>query len=167
MKNNAKKVALLGLMTSVALILSYFEAILPPIWSAVPGIKMGLPNIVMVFLLYRFGVKECAMVSFVRIFIVAVLFGNFMTLAYSVAGAALSIIFMALCKKSNLFSVVGTSIVGGVAHNLGQIIVAIFLFKTVQLGYYMIVLAISGTVAGVAIGLAGAFLLNRLRKFKL
>ena len=107
------------------------------------------------------------MVSFVRIFIVAVLFGNFMTLAYSVAGAALSIIFMALCKKSNLFSVVGTSIVGGVAHNLGQIIVAIFLFKTVQLGYYMIVLAISGTVAGVAIGLAGAFLLNRLRKFKL
>lgn len=167
MKNNAKKVALLGLMTSVALILSYFEAILPPIWSAVPGIKMGLPNIVMVFLLYRFGVKECAMVSFVRIFIVAVLFGNFMTLAYSVAGAALSIIFMALCKKSNLFSVVGTSIVGGVAHNLGQIIVAIFLFKTVQLGYYMIVLAISGTVAGVAIGLASAFLLDRLRKFKL
>ena len=167
MKNNAKKVALLGLMTSVALILSYFEAILPPIWSAVPGIKMGLPNIVMVFLLYRFGVKECDMVSFVRIFIVAVHYGNFMTLAYSVAGAALSIIFMALCKKSNLFSVVGTSIVGGVAHNLGQIIVAIFLFKTVQLGYYMIVLAISGTVAGVAIGLAGAFLLNRLRKFKL
>ncbi len=167
MKNNAKKVALLGLMTSVALILSYFEAILPPIWSAVPGIKMGLPNIVMVFLLYRFGVKECAMVSFVRIFIVAVLFGNFMTLAYSMAGAFLSIVLMALCKKSNLFSVVGTSVVGGVAHNLGQIIVAIFLFKTVQLGYYMIVLAISGTVAGVVIGLAGAFLLNRLRKFKL
>lgn len=167
MKNNAKKVALLGLMTSVALILSYFEAILPPIWSAVPGIKMGLPNIVMVFLLYRFGVKECAMVSFVRIFIVAVLFGNFMTLAYSMAGAFLSIVLMALCKKSNLFSVVGTSVVGGVAHNLGQIIVAIFLFRTVQLGYYMIVLAISGTVAGIVIGLAGAFLLDRLKKFKL
>jgi len=167
MKNNARKVALLGLMTSVALILSYFEAILPPIWSAVPGIKMGLPNIVMVFILYRFGVKECAMVSFVRIFIVALLFGNFMTLSYSFAGAILSIVMMALCKKSNLFSVVGTSVVGGVAHNLGQIIVAIFLFKTVQLGYYMAVLAVTGTVAGVVIGLAGAFLLERLRKFKL
>lgn len=167
MKNNARKVALLGLMTSVALILSYFEAILPPIWSAVPGIKMGLPNIVMVFVLYRFGVKECAMVSFVRIFIVALLFGNFMTLAYSFAGAFLSIALMALCKKTNLFSVVGTSVVGGVAHNLGQITVAIFLFKTVQLGYYMAVLAVTGTVAGVAIGMAGAFLLNRLRKFKL
>lgn len=167
MKNNARKVALLGLMTSVALILSYFEAILPPIWSAVPGIKMGLPNIVMVFLLYRFGVKECAMVSLVRIFIVALLFGNFMTLVYSLAGAVLSILLMALCKKSGLFSVVGTSVAGGVAHNLGQIIVAIFLFKTVQLGYYMVVLAISGTVAGVVIGLAGAFLLNRLQKIKL
>ena len=167
MKNNAKKVALLGLMTSVALILSYLEAILPPIWSAVPGIKIGLPNIVMVFILYRFGVKECAMVSFVRIFIVALLFGNFMTLAYSFAGAFLSILLMALCKKSKLFSVVGTSVVGGVAHNLGQITVAIFLFKTVQLGYYMAVLAVTGTVAGVAIGMAGAFLLNRLRKFKL
>ena len=167
MKNNARKVALLGLMTSVALILSYFESMLPPIWSAVPGIKMGLPNIVMVFILYRFGVKECAMVSFVRIFIVAVLFGNFMTLAYSIAGAFLSVLLMALCKRSNLFSVVGTSVVGGVAHNLGQIAVAIFLFKTVQLGYYMAVLAVSGTVAGVVIGLAGAFLLNRFKKIKL
>ncbi len=167
MKNNARKVAFLGLMTSMALVLSYFEAILPPVWSAVPGIKMGLPNIVMVFLLYRFGVKECAMVSFVRIFVVALLFGNFMTLAYSLAGAFLSIVLMALCKRTSLFSVVGTSVAGGVSHNLGQIIVAIFLFETVQLGYYMVVLAITGTVAGVVIGLAGAFLLNRLRKFKL
>lgn len=166
MKNNAKKVALLGLMASVALILSYFEALLPPIWTAVPGIKMGLPNIAMIFLLYRFGVKECAAVSFVRIFIVAVLFGNFMTLAYSIAGAFLSILLMAVCKKSNLFSVVGTSIVGGVAHNLGQIIVAIFLFRTVQLGYYMAVLAVTGTIAGIVVGLAGAFLLNRFKKIR-
>lgn len=167
MKNNAKKVALLGLMTSVALILSYFEALLPPIWAAVPGIKIGLPNIVMIFLLYRFGLKECAAVSFMRIFIVAVLFGNFMTLAYSFAGAFLSVMLMALCKKTKLFSVIGTSVVGGVAHNLGQIIVAIFLFNTVQIGYYMAVLAVTGTMAGVAIGLAGAFLLKRLEKAKI
>lgn len=167
MSNKSKKVALLGVLTSVALVLSYIEAILPPIWSAVPGIKMGFPNIVIIFLLYRFGVKEAAIVSFIRIFIVALLFGNVMTLAYSVAGAFLSIVLMAICKKTNAFSTVGTSIVGGVAHNLGQILVAIFLFDTIQIGYYMAVLAVTGTVAGVFIGLAGVFLLKRLEKYKI
>ena len=101
LSNKAKKVALLGVLTSVALVLSYLESIIPPIWAAVPGIKMGLPNIVIIFLLYRFGVKEAAVVSFIRIFIVALLFGNVMTLAYSVAGALLSIVLMAICKKIN------------------------------------------------------------------
>lgn len=165
MRNKTKKVALLGILTSVALILSYIEAILPPIWSAVPGIKMGFPNIVIIFILYRFGVKEATVVSFIRIFIVALLFGNVMTLAYSCAGAFLSIVLMAIFKKINAFSVVGTSIVGGVAHNSGQILVAIFLFDTVQIGYYMAVLAITGTIAGVFVGLAGALLLKRLEKY--
>lgn len=165
MRSKTKKVALLGVLTSVALVLSYIEAILPPIWSAVPGIKMGFPNIVIIFILYRFGVKEAAVVSFIRIFIVALLFGNVMTLAYSCAGAFLSIVLMTSFKKVNIFSVVGTSIVGGVAHNLGQILVAIFLFDTVQIGYYMAVLAVTGTIAGVFIGLAGALLLKRLEKY--
>lgn len=167
MKNKTKRVAFLGVLTSVALVLSYIEAILPPIWAAIPGIKMGFPNIVIIFLLYRFGVKEAAIVSGIRLFIVALLFGNVMTLAYSFAGAALSLLLMALCKKSDKLSVVGTSIVGGVAHNLGQILVAIVLFDTVQIGYYMAVLAVTGTVAGVFIGLAGALLLRRLEKYKI
>lgn len=167
MRNKTKKVALLGILTSVALILSYLEAILPPIWSAVPGIKMGFPNIVIIFILYRFGVKEATIVSFIRIFIVSLLFGNVMTIAYSCAGAFLSIVLMAIFKKINAFSVVGTSIVGGVAHNLGQILVAIFLFDTVQIGYYMAVLAVTGTIAGVFIGLTGAFLLKRLEKYNI
>ena len=167
MRSKTKKVALLGILTSVALILSYIEAILPPIWSAVPGIKMGFPNIVIIFILYRLGVKEAAIVSFIRIFIVALLFGNVMTLAYSCAGAFLSIVLMAIFKKINAFSVVGTSIVGGVAHNLGQIVVAIFLFDTVQIGYYMAVLAVTGTIAGIFIGIAGAFLLKRLGKYSI
>ena len=132
MKNKTKKVVFLGVLTSVALVLSYLEAILPPIMAAIPGIKMGLSNIVMLFLLYRFGVKESAMVSLVRLFVVALLFGNVMTLAYSFAGAALSLLLMAICKKTKIFSVVGTSVVGGVAHNLGQILVAIVLLDTVQ-----------------------------------
>lgn len=164
MSKKAKKIALLGVLTSVALVLSYLESVLPPIWAAVPGIKVGLPNVVIIFLLYKFGVKEAAIVSFIRLFIVALLFGNVMTLAYSFAGALLSIVLMAICKKIKVFSVVGTSIVGGVAHNLGQILVAIFLFDTVQIGYYMVVLAITGTIAGVFIGLAGALLLKRLNK---
>lgn len=162
MRSKTKRVALLGILTSVALILSYVEAILPPIWAAVPGIKVGFPNIVIIFLLYRFGVKEAAVVSFVRVFIVALLFGNVMTLAYSCAGALLSIVLMTILKKTDKFSVVGTSIVGGVAHNLGQILVAMFLFDTAQIGYYMAVLAVTGTLAGVAIGLLGAFLLKRI-----
>lgn len=167
MRSKTKKVALLGILTSVALILSYIEAILPPIWSAIPGIKVGFPNIAIIFILYRFGVKEAVVVSFIRIFIVALLFGNVMTLAYSCAGAFFSIVLMAIFKKINAFSVVGTSIVGGVAHNLGQILVAIFLFDTVQIGYYMAVLAVTGTIAGVFIGVAGAFLLKRLEKYKI
>ena len=167
MKNKTKKVAFLGVLTSVALVLSYIEAILPPIWAAVPGIKMGFPNIVIIFLLYRFGVKEAAIVSVIRLFIVALLFGNVMTLAYSFAGAALSLLLMALCKKINKVSVIGTSIVGGVSHNLGQILVAIVLFDTVQIGYYMAVLAVTGTIAGVFIGLVGALLLRRLEKYKI
>ncbi len=166
MSKKAKKVAFLGVLTAVALVLSYLESLLPPLWAAVPGIKMGIPNVVIVFLLYRYSVKEAVIVSLIRVFIVALLFGNVMTLAYSVAGALLSIILMAICKKIKVFSVVGTSIVGGIAHNLGQILVAIVLFDTVQIGYYMIVLAITGTIAGVFIGLAGALLLKRFEKIK-
>ncbi len=167
MSSKAKRTAFLGVLTSVALVLSYVEAVLPPLWSAVPGIKIGLPNIIIIFLLYRFGIKEAAVVSVLRIFIVALLFGNVMTLAYSVAGAALSLVLMAVLKHFNLFSVTGVSVVGGVAHNLGQILVAIFLLNSVQLGYYMAVLAVTGTVAGVFTGIAGSLLLKRFEKIKL
>ena len=76
MKEKTKRIAFLGVITSVALILAYVEAILPPLYAAVPGIKVGLPNIVIIFILYRFGVKEAAMVSGIRLLIVALLFGN-------------------------------------------------------------------------------------------
>ena len=167
MKNKSKKVAFLGVITSIALVLSYLEAMLPPIYAAIPGIKVGLPNIVIVFILYRFGLKEAMMVSLLRVFIVALLFGNVMTLSYSLVGALLSVLLMALFKKIDAFSTVGVSIIGGVSHNLGQIIVAIFLLNSTQIGYYMIVLAFTGTLAGVFIGLAGAILIKRLKSIKI
>ena len=157
-----KKIAFLGVITSVALILAYVEAILPPIYAAVPGIKVGLPNIVIIFILYKFGIKEAAMVSGVRLLIVALLFGNVMTLAYSAAGAVLSLAVMSILKKIDSFSTVGVSIAGAVSHNLGQIAVAIFLLESMQIGYYMIILAVTGTIAGVFIGLAGNAILKRI-----
>ncbi|MBE6814332.1 MAG: Gx transporter family protein [Ruminococcaceae bacterium] len=164
MRNKTRRIALLGVLTSVALVLSYLEVMLPPISTAVPGIKMGLPNIIIIFVLYKFGLKEAVTVSLIRVFIVALLFGNVMTLAYSVAGAVLSLALMTLFKKINLFSIVGVSIIGGISHNLGQILVAIFLFDTIQIGYYMIVLSITGTIAGVVIGIISSILVKKLEK---
>lgn len=167
MKDSIRKTALLGMITSVALVLAYLEAILPPVSTAVPGIKMGLPNLAIIFVLYRFGLKDAAVVSALRLFIVALLFGNVMTLAYSAAGAVLSLTLMAILKRTDKFSSVGVSVVGAVMHNLGQILVAIFLFETVQLGYYMIVLSVTGSIAGILIGIGAGVLLKRTEKLKI
>ncbi len=169
MKNKKiKKIAVLGMLTALALVLSYVESLLPPVWSSVPGIKVGLPNIVIIILLYKLGLKEAIIVSIIRVlFSSFLLFGNVTTLFYSLAGAVLSLALMTICKKLNIFSTVGVSIVGGISHNLGQVLVAIALFSTAQLGYYMIVLTITGTVAGVFIGVLGSLALKRLEKVKI
>lgn len=161
-KNAAYKMAFLGLCTALAMVFSYIEAILPPVFTAIPGIKMGLPNIVIMFLLYRFGYKEAMLVSFVRVFAVALLFGNINSFAYSIAGAVLSLLGMMLLKRLNFLSVVGVSIAGGVLHNVGQILMAMLLLETAEIGYYLIVLAVTGTISGVLIGLAGALMIKRV-----
>lgn len=162
MKFNTKKTAFLGLCVAVALVFAYVEALLPPLVSAVPGIKMGLPNIVIIFLLYRRGVWPAAAVSLCRILLVALLFGNVMALAYSLAGGVLSLAAMALLKRLDILSVAGVSVAGGVLHNVGQILMAMLLLGTAELGYYLIVLAVTGTVAGLFIGLCGALLIKRI-----
>ncbi len=167
MKEQTKRIAFLGIVTSVALILAYVEAILPPIWAAVPGVKIGLPNLVITFVLYRFGLRDAAIVSGIRLFAVTLLFGNFMTFAYSVAGAVLSLAVMGILKKIDKFSMTGVSIAGAVMHNAGQIVVAAILLDTVQIGYYMIVLAITGTVAGAFIGIVSALIVKRTSNMKI
>ena len=166
MNTRTKKVAYLGLMAALAMILSYVESLFPPLFTAIPGIKMGLPNIVIIFALYRFGLKEAATVSFIRLITVAMLFGTPLTFAYSLAGAVLSLALMALFKKLDLFSTVGVSIIGGVMHNLGQILVAILVMETAEIGYYMIVLAVTGTLSGAFIGLCGAMLIKYMRNIR-
>ena len=164
MNKRVKRITYAGVLSAAAIILSYVEMLLPPIYSAVPGIKVGLPNIAIILALYIFGVRTAAVISFVRLTITALLF-NPSTFIYSLAGAALSLTVMVLHKKSGKFSEVGISVAGGVMHNLGQILVAICLLETVEIGYYMFVLAISGTLAGVFVGLASSFMIKRLTNY--
>ena len=162
MRHTSRKLAYLGLCTAVALILAYVEVLLPPLTSAVPGIKLGLPNIAIIFVLYRYGVRYAAMVSFVRIAVVSILFGNPMTFAYSAAGAALSLLVMAILRRMDVLSTVGVSVAGGVFHNVGQILMAMWLLGTAELGYSLIVLAITGTVSGIFVGLCGGMAVKRI-----
>ncbi len=166
MKSNTKTLVFLSVFTAVAMVLSYIEAILPPIWSAVPGIKIGLPNIIIIFLLYRLSVKHAAAVSLIRILLTAVLFGNAVTLLYSLAGAVLSLAVMAILKRTDRFSMVGVSVLGGVFHNLGQILVAMLILETAEIGYYMIVLTVTGTLAGVLVGILGSLVLKYTKRVK-
>lgn len=164
MRPGTKKLAVLGLCTAVALILAYVESMLPPLFTAVPGIKIGLPNIIIVFVLYRFGLKEAAVVSLVRMLAISFMFGNMMALVYSLAGAILSMLVMVLLKRWNFLSVVGVSVAGGVFHNVGQILAAMVFLGTAELGYYLIVLAITGTVSGIFVGLCGGIIVKRIPK---
>ncbi len=160
-----KKKTFLGLSIALAMILSFVESQIPAL-VAVPGVKVGLPNLVMVFLLYRVGWKETVIVSVIRVALVSLLFGNVQVLSFSLAGAALSLLGMILLKKTEKFSTITVSVIGGVLHNVGQIAAACLWTNTPQIVYYLPVLLISGTIAGVVIGLVGGMLINRLDKIK-
>ena len=156
----ASKVAQYGLLTALALVLSWLESLLPPLGA--PGVKLGLPNLAIVFALYRLGLKDACVISLVRVVLVTLLFGNGAALAYSIAGAALSLSLMGLLKMTGKFSSVGVSVAGGVAHNAGQILVAMALLETSRLAWYLPVLWVSGTVAGVLVGVISGILVKRI-----
>ncbi|MBQ6579291.1 MAG: Gx transporter family protein, partial [Oscillospiraceae bacterium] len=134
---------------------------------AVPGIKMGLANIVIIFVLYKIGTKEAILVSLIRVFLVSLLFSNVMAMWYSLAGAVLSLGIMWILKKTDKFSVVGVSIAGGIMHNVGQIIMAVIVLGTEQIALYLPVLVITGTVTGVVIGIVSGLVINRFKKIRL
>lgn len=157
----AKKLTLLSLFCAVAMIMSYLESLVP---LPLPfGIKVGLPNIIIIFILYRIGAKEAIAVSIVRVLLVSLLFGNALSLAYSIVGAVLSISIMILLKNLKFFSSIAVSVVGGIAHNAGQIIVACFIMETIEISYYLPILAVSGIVAGVLVGIAGNLMINKIK----
>lgn len=162
MKIKPKTIAYIGIGTALAMILAYLETLIPPLFPAIPGIKMGLPNIIIVFLLYRKGPLFASFVSLLRIILVSILFGNLMAFFYSLAGGVLSMLVMVLLGKFRILSTVGVSVAGAVMHNVGQVLMAMLLLETAELGYYLVVLTVTGTIAGVLIGLCGALLIKRI-----
>lgn len=155
-----RKLTTLGLSVALALILSYVESLLPPL-VAVPGVKVGLPNVVILFLLYRYGWKEAGAVSLVRLLLSAALFSGFAAFLYGLSGAALSLLGSALLKRMDRFSPLGVSVAGGVLHNLGQIAFAALVLDSGYIFAYLPILLLSGTVAGALVGLLAAILLRR------
>ncbi len=163
-KLTTKQLVTLSALIAVAMILSYIESMIPA-FVAVPGVKMGLSNIATVFALYALGWQYAICVSVVRVFLSALLFGNFVSLIYSLSGAALALALMILLKKLDSFSSVGVSVAGGVGHNAGQIIAACIVMENAAISLYIIPLIISGTISGIVIGLVAGNLVERVKKY--
>ena len=154
-----KRITVMAMCVALAMILSYVESQIPS--PGIPGVKMGLANIVVVFALYRLGWKEAAGISLLRVALVSLLFGHVASLMYSAAGAVLSLLGMILLKRTDKMSCVAVSVLGGVLHNVGQILMAWALMGP-NVVYYLPVLILSGTVTGVAIGLVSALIVKRV-----
>lgn len=162
MKN---RVAYFGVFTALALMFSYIETMIP-IQFGVPGIKLGFANIMIVIMLYKSSAKEALLLSIVRIMLSGFLFGNLSSILYSIAGGVLSLGIMTLLKKQGGFSVIGVSVAGGVSHNVGQLIVAMLVVETYQVGYYFPVLLVAGVLTGLGIGVASQEILRRIRNIR-
>ena len=157
------KVAYFGVFTALALIFSYVESIIP-INFGIPGVKLGLANLIVVIALYRMSIRETYILSVVRIVLTGFMFGNLFAILYSLAGGMLSLTTMCILKKTDKFSVYGVSMAGGVFHNIGQLIMAAIVLESVSIGYYFPVLLISGLVTGFVIGVVSHEMMNRLKK---
>ncbi|MEG1945578.1 MAG: Gx transporter family protein [Lachnospiraceae bacterium] len=162
----AKKTAYMGMLVALAFVFSYIEFVLP-IHVGIPGIKIGLANLVVLVALYTIGTGQACMLSLVRIVLVGFTFGNLAGMLYSLGGGMLSLVVMLLGKKTKLFSITGVSVLGAVSHNIGQIMVAILVVETKSLLYYLPVLFISGVFTGILIGILGGIMVKRLKKLEL
>lgn len=160
-KTTAHAVALSALLAALALIFSYIEAILP-LSVGIPGVKLGIANLVILTALYLLGFRYAMIINVLRILIAGLLFNGFFGAMYSLAGGVLSLIIMALLKKTHLFSTIGISMAGGVAHNLGQLLVAALIVSTMKLFYYFPVLLFSGMISGILIGILTHLILKKL-----
>lgn len=157
-----KKTAYMGIFLALALICSYIETLIP-FHIGIPGVKLGLTNIVIVWALYLLGTKEALAISVMRIVLSGMMFGNAFSIAYSLAGGLLSFIVMVLLKKTGRFKCISVSIAGGIFHNIGQLLVAAAIVRNLSVFYYIPVLFISGTITGLVIGVISQELILRVK----
>ena len=148
----AKRVALGGMLVAVAFMFSYLELLIP-ISFGIPGIKLGLANLVILSCMYVMQPLEVFVILLARILLSGFLFGNMTMMIYSLAGGVLSFLIMLFVKKTQVFSMIGASMLGGVFHNIGQIITAMLVVSNVRIITYLPVLLLSGVVSGLLIGL--------------
>ena len=160
-QNRTGKIAYMGLLTALALIVSYVEFLIP-IPIGIPGVKPGLANLVVVWALYTLRPGEALLINMLRIFLSGFLFGNLSMILYSLAGALVSFLCMYLVKRSGLLQVVGVSIAGGIMHNMGQLALAVLAPETGSLVYYAPVLVLAGAVTGSVIGIVSREVLRRV-----
>lgn len=159
----SKKVSLLGLFSAFAVILSYVESFIPSI--GIPGIKLGLANLAVVLALYFMGNTAAITVSLIRILIIGMFFGNWFSILFSMAGAIASYLIMILFKRIDKFSIISVGVIGGVFHNIAQLIVAMFVVKTYQVIYYMPALIVSGIITGAIIGYISYVIYSRTKNY--
>ncbi len=159
--SNTKKMAVAALLAALALIFSYIEVLIP-FNPEIPGIKLGIANLVIIVALYYLGTRYALLINLIRILIGGLLFSGLFGALYSLSGALVSMFVMVLLKKTDLFSVTGVSMAGGVAHNLGQILVAAFLVSNIKIFVYFPVLIISGVISGAVIGVLAYLILKKL-----
>ncbi len=157
------KVAYFGVFTALALIFSYVESLIP-IQLGIPGVKLGLANLIIVITLYKMGIKEAYILSVIRIVLAGFMFGNLFAILYSLAGGMLSLGVMCILKRTDKFSIFGVSMAGGVFHNIGQLLMAAIVLESVSIGYYFPVLLISGLATGFVIGVISNEMMKRLKK---
>lgn len=160
----SKKTAVYGMLTALAFLLSYVETLIP-FSFAIPGIKLGLANLVVLTALYCLGSKGAFVISMVRILLAGLTFSSLSVMLYSLSGGLLSFLCMITVRRFRLFGITGVSVLGGVAHNLGQLLMAAFVVQTGSLLYYFPALLTAGTIAGALIGLLGGLVTERLEPF--
>ncbi len=160
-KRSTRHLALSSIFAALALIFSYVE-VLVPIPVPIPGVKLGLANLVILIALYRLGFRLAFSINCVRIVIAGLLFSGVFGMIYSFAGGILSILVMYLLKKNGCFSIVGVSMAGGVAHNLGQLLTACLIVSNFGLMSYFAILFFTGMISGILIGILAYFIERRL-----
>ena len=160
MQSRTKKIAVLGLFIALSLIFSYIESVIP-VPLVVPGAKLGLPNTLILLVLYTYGIREALSVNGARILLSGFLFGNLFSILYSFAGAAVSFVAMLLARRAKIFSMKAVSILGGVFHNVGQIVVAAFLVSGVSVMAYLPLLLVAGVVTGLCNGILAEMIYKR------